>query len=160
MTADLESAEKSSRNPDIKNALYFLGFVSSACLQELIGKPYDSQGAYSYNLFYNGLVLRTLIDEMIPTVNGVPVYTPPYQDRLYPALIEKALAKVCGGYANIPRKVPDIMEILSLFPRKVLRVPNQSSHDEFILQMFDALNKHNVVLFRTKDLEKISPFGL
>lgn len=87
INADLQSPEMGHRNPDIKDAVYFLSFAKSQCLDELMKKPYDSQGAYTFNLFRNGVIVRTLIDELVPTINATPVYTPPYCERLYPALI-------------------------------------------------------------------------
>lgn len=109
MNADLHTPDSGSRNPDIKDALYYLAFAKSKCLEELLAKPFDTQGAYSFNLFRQGLIVRMLIDELVPTVNGSPIYTPPYCERLYPALVEKALAKACGGYSNIPQKVPEVL---------------------------------------------------
>jgi len=79
MTADLHSPDNGHHNPNIKDAVYFMSFVKSSCLQELMNKPYDSQGAYSFNMFQNGFVVRTLVDELVPCINGYPVYTPPYQ---------------------------------------------------------------------------------
>lgn len=70
-----------------------------------------------------GIVVNVVVDEFVPTINGKCIYTAPFKNKIYPCLIEKAVAKNFGGYDRIPRSVPEIMECLCYFPRKVLRVP-------------------------------------
>jgi hypothetical protein len=42
----------------------------------------------------------------VPTIHGKAVYTAPFKNKIYPSLIEKAVAKNFGGYDRIPRSVP------------------------------------------------------
>jgi hypothetical protein len=121
---DVTNADLGHRNPDIKDSFYFLMFSHTFNFEELMNKPYDSQGVYSFHMLRQGIVMHTLIDEYVPTLRGRPIYTPPFNNRLYPALIEKALAKIYSSYIKIPKRVPEIMENLSLFPKKVMAVPH------------------------------------
>jgi len=44
-----------------------------------------------------------VIDDYIPVHKGQPIFVGPVrQNEVYPILLEKALAKACGGYENIP----------------------------------------------------------
>ena len=44
-----------------------------------------------------------IIDDYIPTHDGQPIFVgPARENEVYPMLLEKAIAKVCGSYENIP----------------------------------------------------------
>ena len=45
---------------------------------------------------------RVALDSYLPTLNGQPLFTAPYQSAILPCLLEKLVAKVSGGYSNIP----------------------------------------------------------
>lgn len=52
------------------------------------------------------MIENVIIDDYVPTYNKQPLFTGAVRDReAYPMIIEKALAKVCGSYENIPTNV-------------------------------------------------------
>lgn len=50
--------------------------------------------------------------------------------------------------------------MLSCFPKRVRSAPREDSQDPFIQELFKALCGRSLVLFRTKDVEKLGGYGL
>ena len=62
----------------------------------------NENGIYALNLFALGLPVTVTIDDYIPVLNDKAVFVPPGPDQsLWGMLVEKATAKIHGGYEAI-----------------------------------------------------------
>ena len=53
-----------------------------------------------YRLFKNGIIYNVIVDEYVPSCKGYHVFTGPANEvEVYPMLLEKAIAKLCGSYS-------------------------------------------------------------
>jgi hypothetical protein len=51
----------------------------------------------------DGVITNLIIDDYVPSTEGMAVYSKPYKFReVFPLLIEKVLAKAFGSYLKIP----------------------------------------------------------
>lgn len=157
---DNQNAYTAFLNPDIKDAFYFMSVQTPHIVQEHLSKGYDVEGVYAYDMLNKGVVTRFTIDEYVPLLNWSIIYTPPKNNKLYPSMIEKAIAKNCGSYGAIPRRVTEIMEMLSCYPRKSIKVPREEAEAAFIGRLHEMLSRRNIVMFRAKDMEKLRVHGL
>lgn len=87
---------------------YFLAALSSLCLrphrvQKLFLNPSaNPQGVYSIALCINGIWEEVIIDDLFPVdPKGEPAFTKSRKNELWVLLLEKAWAKIHGGYGNI-----------------------------------------------------------
>lgn len=87
-----------------------------------------SKGIYEYKLYYKGIIRSVIIDDFIPMANEkIPFMSKPVaENEIFPMLIEKAIAKVCGKYSSIPENVEEILEILFCGPLRKSRVDQLS----------------------------------
>lgn len=61
----------------------------------------NKAGIYLMTFFTNGLETPVIVDDILPTTDGELCFARDKQDRvLWPALLEKAWAKLCGSYAE------------------------------------------------------------
>lgn len=75
-------------------------------------------------LFRGGYIRNVVIDDYIPTHEGFPLFVgPARQNEVYPMLLEKAIAKVCGSYEDIPENAEEILEIIFCGPVKNENIP-------------------------------------
>ena len=64
-------------------------------------KKYNPQGCYEINLFLNGEWQTVIVDDHFPVLrNGSLAFARPSKSEIWPMLLEKAWAKVSGGYYN------------------------------------------------------------
>lgn len=70
-------------------------------------------GAYSVNLFNKGQLEEFLIDDSIPCIDREPMFCESIDDELWINLVEKAMAKWAGSYADIdiPGNEAEMMEV-------------------------------------------------
>lgn len=66
---------------------------------------YNPRGKYWFRLWddINGKYLTLCVDDFVPVnkATGQPVFTTPNGNEMWVMLMEKAIAKLCGSYANI-----------------------------------------------------------
>ena len=67
------------------------------------GDQVNPQGVYNIKMYKNGLPLTVMIDDKLPcsTTNNKLVFTKAVDNVLWPALLEKAYAKIHGSYERI-----------------------------------------------------------
>lgn len=76
-----------------------------------------------FRLFHHGFIEKVVIDDFIPTYKNEPIFVGPLRlNEVYPMLLEKAIAKVCGGYDQIPESVDLILEMLSCGPVSSIKI--------------------------------------
>lgn len=64
-----------------------------------------------------GEVRDVIIDDYVPSVNGMPVYARPFNvNEVFPLLVEKVTAKAFGSYQKIPDTPFGIVELLACTP--------------------------------------------
>lgn len=87
---------------------WFLCAVS--CLAEMphlverlfLTKEYNEEGIYRLKICKNGEWQEVIVDDYFPCVpNGQPMFSRGHGNELWVLLLEKAYAKVHGGYKNI-----------------------------------------------------------
>jgi len=88
---------------------WFLCVLSVLCqspghLEKVVlTKEVNAQGAYQIRLFEGGVRKVILVDDFFPTKNGVFEYGRGARRQLWVPLVEKAMAKLCGGYGALIR---------------------------------------------------------
>eukprot|EP00038_Savillea_parva_P011717 m.199580 g.199580 ORF g.199580 m.199580 type:complete len:523 (-) comp20781_c0_seq1:127-1695(-) len=85
----------------LMTAIACMASVSNGAMHNLfVTKEYSDRGKYTIRL-YDGLDekwKRVTIDDKIPTKDGKPIFAKPNDRELWCILMEKAMAKVMGGY--------------------------------------------------------------
>lgn len=67
-----------------------------------ITKEYNEEGIYRLKICKNGEWQEVVVDDYFPCVpNGLPMFSRGHGNELWVLLLEKAYAKVHGGYKNI-----------------------------------------------------------
>ena len=101
---------------------YFLSSVASLCeFPSLIKKMFrqekkNENGFYEITLFIDGKRQIVIVDDYLPAfkINKRPCYAQSNKQEIWVMLLEKAWAKVNGGYANIISGLPcEAMEALT-----------------------------------------------
>jgi hypothetical protein len=127
----------------------------------ILTKDYNPSGKYEIKLYIDGEFKTITIDDYFPCIKGTNVYffTRPSNFEFWPLLIEKAWAKVNGGYLNI----------INLWPGDLFRALTGFSFDELIHpqlnkeELFNELNnmKNNELIFSlTTDNKEVEEKGL
>lgn len=88
---------------------YFLSSIASLCefpnliYQIFLSKEVSKNGYYELVLFIDGRYQIVILDDYFPVVKGTNLiyFARPNKNELWVMLLEKAWAKVNGGYANI-----------------------------------------------------------
>lgn len=62
---------------------------------------YNPEGLYVIALCIDGIWSEIIIDDLIPCVNKKPFFNSSGENELWVILLEKAYAKIYGGYLNI-----------------------------------------------------------
>ena len=125
----------------------------------IVSKDYNPQGSYQVQLYIDGAFQTITIDDYFPCIRGTNVYyfTRPSNFQIWPLLIEKAWAKVNGGYLNIVNLWPgDFFKALTGFSFDELVHPNVTKEE-----LFNELAKNKGLAFTlSKDDKEIEQKGL
>ena len=128
----------------------------------ILSKDYNPKGMYQVKLYIDGEFQTIIIDDYFPCIKGTNVYffTRPSNFEIWPLLIEKAWAKVNGGYLNIVNLWPgDLFKALTGFSFDELIHP-QISKEELFNDLFN-INKNKGLSFSlTKDEKIVEEKGL
>ncbi len=76
--------------------------------QDETGSPiYNPSGKYAVKMYFNGTWREVTVDDYFPLGEaGAPLFTYDPTGALWAPILEKAYAKVCGGYGNISNPKP------------------------------------------------------
>ena len=75
-------------------------------------------------------------------------------------IIEKALAKVCGGYEKIPTDMDELLEILFCGPLQKRRIEDLNDKEAVEKEIDLILNKRGVGAFFSKKDGKVRNYGI
>ncbi|HCC03803.1 MAG TPA: hypothetical protein DEP51_02955 [Clostridiales bacterium] len=116
----------------------------------ILTKEYNPEGKYEVRLYVDGEFKTIVVDDYFPCIRGTNVYyfTRPANFEMWPILIEKAWAKVNGGYLNI----------VNCWPGDFFRALTGFTYDEYVHPAMDkeTLFKELDEVFKNKGLA----FGL
>jgi hypothetical protein len=130
--------------------------------KELLSKDVNFSGLYEFKLYKKGIIENVMIDDYVPVVNGVhPLMVGPAVEReIFPMLIEKALAKACGGYDKIPESVDELLEMLLCGPLRTTKI-NELSNTEMVSKVVgNTLKNGGVAGFLSKSTPKVHNFAI
>ena len=128
----------------------------------ILSKDYEPKGMYQVKLYIDGEFRTITIDDYFPCIKGTNVYffTRPSNFEIWPLLIEKAWAKVNGGYLNIVNLWPgDLFKALTGFSFDELVHPRLNK-DELFNQLLNIHKNHGLSFSLTKDDKKVEEKGL
>ena len=99
----------------------------------ILTKDYNPNGKYEVRLYIDGEFKTIVVDDYFPCIKGTNVYffTRPADFEMWPILIEKAWAKVNGGYLNI----------INAWPGDFFRALTGFTFDDYVHQ---AINKEQL----------------
>ena len=128
----------------------------------ILSKDYNPNGMYQVKLYIDGEFQTIILDDYFPCIKGTNVYffTKPSNFEIWPLLIEKAWAKVNGGYLNIVNLWPgDLFKALTGFSFDVLIHP-QISKEELFNNLFNINTNKGLSFSLTKDEKIVEENGL
>lgn len=130
-------------------------------LKQLLTKEFSEFGLYEFKLYKNGIIENIIIDDFIPTYKKRPFFTSAVRDKeIYPIIIEKALAKLCGGYDKIPVDIDELLEILFRGPLRRRKI-NELNDKEVVEKAVDgAIIEEGIAAFMSKRDAKIRNYGI
>ena len=117
---------------------YFLSALSSMCefprliSNIILSKETNEDGIYQVLLFIDGEYQIVLLDDYFPCIKGTNLlyFSKPNSFELWVLLLEKAWAKVNGGYANILSGwSSEVFRALTSFPCEKLIHPQEENID-------------------------------
>lgn len=109
----------------------------------ILTKDYNPNGKYEVKLYIDGEFKIITIDDYFPCIKGTNVYyfTRPSNFEIWPLLIEKAWAKVNGGYLNI----------LNLWAGDIFKALTGFSFDELIHPQLNKEELFNEICNKIKE---------
>ena len=127
-------------------------------------KEQNAQCYWEIILFINGKFQIVILDDYIPVIKGTndPYFSKPNNKELWVVLLEKAWAKVNGGYANIISGWPsDVFSCFTGYATSYL-VINENNNVEEISNVIDMYDKANCILCASVrgDDDKVENMGL
>ena len=128
----------------------------------ILSKDYNPNGKYEVKLFVDGEFKTITIDDYFPCIEGTNVYffTRPSNFEIWPILIEKAWAKVNGGYLNIINLWPgDLFRALTGFSFDELVHP-QLSKEELFNELSNLKKNKGLIFSLTSDNKEVEKKGL
>ena len=128
----------------------------------IITQDYNPNGMYQVKLFIDGEFKTITIDDYFPCIKGTNVYffTRPSNFEIWPLLIEKAWAKVNGGYLNIINLWPgDLFKALTGFSFDELVHP-QLTKEELFSELCNSYNNKGLGFSLTADNKEVEEKGL
>lgn len=101
------------------------------------------------------------MDDYIPTHEGFPLFVgPARENEVYPMLLEKAIAKVCGSYEEIPENVDDLLEIIFCGPVKTKNVQQLRENDKLASSLRECIAQRSLSVLVSRRDPKIRNYGL
>ena len=108
-----------------------------------------------------GVIENVIIDDYVPTIKGYSVFSGPVAtNEVYPMLLEKAIAKATKGYANMPERVEDVLEMLYCGAICKTNLNDLSDKSEFSRTVKETLAGKGMCLLYSKTEEKIRDYGI
>ena len=161
---------------DIDDA-YFLFAVQNLCkftgnldkLFQYCGKFQNPKGYYELAFHINGVEQIVIVDDYLPVKKGTNdlVFAKSKKNEIWISLLEKAWAKVNGGYANIIGGTPmEALEFLTGFSSLCYDMENKDNDDlneykmEIIKQLQICNIDNSIIACTTTSKEDVSSVGL
>ena len=127
-------------------------------------KKQNEQCFWEIVLYINGKFQIVIIDDFIPVTKGTnePYFSKPNNRELWVVLLEKAWAKINGGYVNIISGWPcNVLNCITGFSTTFIVHDNTTSKIEEIFEAIDTFDKTNRILCSsTKGDEGLEATGL
>ena len=154
---------------------YFLAAVSNLCrFSELIlnlfkTKELNEDGYYEIIFYIDGIKQIVIIDDYIPVNKNTnwPIFAKPHKNKIWVMLLEKAWAKVNGGYSNANYGWPsDAFEFLVGYGSTIFNLFKINKEDlaEYKIEVIKNVQISNINNFfiscSTYNNEYIKQFGL
>ena len=128
----------------------------------ILSKEYNPKGMYNVKLYIDGEFQTITIDDYFPCIKGTNVYffTRPSNFEIWPLLIEKAWAKVNGGYLNIINLWPgDLFKALTGFSFDELIHPRLNK-EELFNELYNINKNKGLALSLTVENKEVEEKGL
>ena len=156
---------------------YFLFAVQNLCknpgnINKLFlksGNFFNPHGYYELLLFINGKPQIVIVDDYLPVKKGTNdlVFTKSKKNEIWISLLEKAWAKINGGYANIIGGTPmEALEFLTGFSSLSYDMENKDNDDlneykmEIVKQLQNCDIENSIIACTTTSSEDVSGVGL
>ena len=158
---------------------YFLFSVQNLCknpgnIDKLFvkgGQFFNPDGYYELLLFIHGQPQIVIVDDFLPVKKGTTelifARSKPSKNEIWISLLEKAWAKVNGGYANIIGGTPmDALEFLTGFSSLSYDMENKDNDDlneykiEIVKQLQDCDIENSIISCTTTSTIDVSGVGL
>ena len=149
-------------NPFYLSALSALCEYPGLITKMFITKEYNPDGFYSLILFIDGEYQIIFVDDYFPCLKGtnIPYFTKPNNFELWPMILEKAWAKINGGYGNSLIGWPnDIFRAFTGFCCEDLNHNEEPSERIFNI-IKKAKENNGIVCSSSKNDEEIIDVGL
>ena len=128
----------------------------------ILSKECNSEGKYHVKLYIDGEFKIITIDDYFPCIKGTNIcyFTRPSNFEIWPILIEKAWAKVNGGYLNIINLwAGDLFKALTGFTFEEL-IHQELSQEELFNKICNIKNNKGFAFALTNDNKEIEEKGL
>ena len=156
----LFSVQNLCKNPGNINKLFVKG-----------GKFFNPDGYYELLLFINGQPQIVIVDDYLPVKKGtnelIFAHSKPEKNEIWISLLEKAWAKVNGGYANIIGGTPmEALDFLTGFSSLSYDTENKDNDDlneykiEIVKQLQDCDIENSIISCTTITNVDVSGVGL
>ena len=147
---------------------YFLSAIAAMCefprliSQTILSTDVSPDGIYQILMFIDGEFQIVYVDDYFPCIKGTNVlyFAKPNSFELWVILLEKAWAKVNGGYANIISGWPsDVFRAFTSFPcEKIIHKEEKSERSWGIIRAVDLNN--GIICSSTKNDDSVENKGL
>lgn len=147
---------------------YFMSTIAALCefpgliSKIFLTKEYNPNGIYKVVLFIDGEFQIVYLDDYFPCIKGtnIPYFAKPNSFELWALLLEKAWAKINGGYANIISGFPcDVFRTFTGFPCETINHKEENIDRVWgIISTVD--NNYGLICTSTKDDKEIEKTGL
>lgn len=151
------------------NIGYLLSSIAALCeypgliRKIFITEEYNKNGIYKLLLFIDGEYQVVYLDDYFPCIKGthIPYFSKPNSYEMWVLLLEKAWAKINGGYANILNGWPsEVFRVLTGFGCESLNFKAEPN-EERIWRLLSTVNESNgVICVSTRDAEEVGNAGL
>ena len=157
------------------NDCYFLASVTNLCkFPELIlnlfnTKNINEDGYYEIIFYIDGIKQIVIVDDYIPILEftNQPIFAQPHDNKIWAMILEKAWAKINGGYVNINYGwVSDAFEFLTGFGSLEYDLLDKNKEDlveskiEIIKNIQIADKNNSFITCSSYDDDNIEEFGL